>query len=81
VSAEPPANFNIERGHPRCRVADGLGPSSNVAGSVQTVAANSSVTAPFARMLVEGAWDPVRTTGSAVGLPSLWPFRVFWQEP
>jgi hypothetical protein len=54
---------------------------NNARVSMQTVAANSSVTSPFAGMLVEGAWDPIRTTGSAVGLPSTWPFRVFWQEP
>ena len=45
------------------------------------IKANSSVTMPFAGMFVEGTWDPIRTTGSAVGLPSSWPLKVFWQEP
>lgn len=45
------------------------------------IAANSSVTSPFAGMVVAGDWDPIRTTGSASGLPDTWPMKVFWVEP
>ena len=45
------------------------------------IGAHSSVTAPFAGMLVAGTWDPIRTNGSAVGLPTVWPLAVSWMEP
>ena len=48
--------------------------------SVQ-IPAGSSVTAPFIGMRAGGNWDPVRTTGSAVGLPNVWPMKIFWREP
>lgn len=49
--------------------------------SAVEIKSQDSNASDFGGMRLQGVWDPIQSTGSAVGLPGTWQLRVFWREP